>query len=315
MDFLIQMKPIERVRAVQQITAAASDMMGWDDVDIFFGRMRLKRPTDFSNLHELIRGYLAQCSDSLLIEIADQLDLTRPNAGSDLAARLGESKYWLNDHLRVFISHVHTVKEPAGNLKLSLQKYGISAFVAHEDIEPTDEWREEILKSLMSMDAFVAVLTPDFRSSKWTDQEVGVAVARDVLIVPVSRGAVPYGFIEKYQSFNGDRRKVGHVAEGVFRSISSNARTRERMIECLAATISSSVEVDDAIFRVSKLSGIEGVSRDQWERIRENVAANAALRDADEFVESLNAVLDAHGVEKIQAGAIKQPALDDDIPF
>jgi hypothetical protein len=52
------------------------------------------------------------------------------------------------------------------------------------------------------MDAFVALLTPDFHASKWTDQKIGFAFARGVPIVAVRMGLDPYGFIEKFQALS-----------------------------------------------------------------------------------------------------------------
>src|SRR5262249_30091570 len=158
------------------------------DLELFFRRMRITAP-NFSGSYgfkDLARGYLRNCSDENLLDIAHQLglDVSSANASDGLVA-LGDSKYWRIDHFRMFISHVHTAKRQAGALRQVLQRYAISAFVAHEDIETSDEWREEILRSLMSMDAFVAIITPDFNSSKWTDQEVGLAVARNVLMIPI----------------------------------------------------------------------------------------------------------------------------------
>ena len=34
-------------------------------------------------------------------------------------------------------------------------------------------------------------LTDDFHPSLWTDQEVGVALARAVLVIPIRKGATP----------------------------------------------------------------------------------------------------------------------------
>ncbi len=58
------------------------------------------------------------------------------------------SSYWKVGYYKVFISHVSKYKESASNLKMMLEPYGISAFVAHEDIKPTKEWEVEIEKAL-----------------------------------------------------------------------------------------------------------------------------------------------------------------------
>jgi len=82
-------------------------------------------------------------------------------------------------------------KKTTGQLQTALRSYGVSAFVAHVDIEPTREWMSEIEAGLHSMDALVAILMPGFKESNWTDQEVGVAVGRGVLVIRSCVGLNP----------------------------------------------------------------------------------------------------------------------------
>jgi hypothetical protein len=98
------------------------------------------------------------------------------------------------------LSHKTEVKVETAALKAGLKLFGVSCFVAHEDIAATKEWQNEIETALESMDAFVALLTDNFHESKWTDQEVGYAVAKGVPIIAVRLGSDPYGFIGKFQA-------------------------------------------------------------------------------------------------------------------
>jgi hypothetical protein len=312
------MRAIDRVHAERQLLAAFKEQMGWSDIELFFRRMRVSQPEMGSSysLGDLTRGYLANCSDEVLLEIAHQLGLdVTPEKHNDGLIVLGDSKYWLIDHFRAFISHVHTAKLQAGGLRRALQRYAISAFVAHEDIETSDEWREEILRSLISMDALVAILTPDFNSSKWTDQEVGVAVARDVLLIPINAGESPYGFLSKYQALSSKGLRAKDVAVEVFRTICTNARTKGRMIESLTRTISTGSDVSEVLFRIDKLNGIDGVGIEDWERVRENVAGNAVLRASQAVLDSLNRILREKELARIALGDFKPKAPDDEIPF
>ena len=79
-------------------------------------------------------------------------------------------RIWGRQHVRLFLSHKATVKVETSQLEKAFFRCGVAAFVAHEDIEPTQEWQREIQQALFSMDALVALLTPDFRDSNWTDQ-------------------------------------------------------------------------------------------------------------------------------------------------
>jgi len=77
------------------------------------------------------------------------------------------------------------------------------------------EWQEEITKHLKACDLFIPLISPRFRESKWTDQEVGMAVAWKKKIVPFLLDKIPpYGFISKYQAskiFPSRRRKFARL--------------------------------------------------------------------------------------------------------
>lgn len=111
-------------------------------------------------------------------------------------------RIWGDNGFRVFLSHKSEVKKETAALKDGLRLFGISCFVAHEDIHPTKAWQDEIENALASMEGFVALMTDNFHDSDWTDQEVGYAVARGVPIIAVRLGKDPYGFIGKFQALS-----------------------------------------------------------------------------------------------------------------
>ena len=125
--------------------------------------------------------------------------------------------FWGSGSVRAFISHVSTHKELAHDLKRQLSSLGVASFVAHDDIEPMKEWELEIEKALFSMDVLLALMSPDFRNSKWTDQEIGVAIGRRVPVVAFRLGTDPYGFIGKYQAFSVGN-DTSRMASEVFRN-------------------------------------------------------------------------------------------------
>lgn len=111
-------------------------------------------------------------------------------------------RIWGDEGFRVFLSHKSEVKKETAQLKESLRLYGVSCFVAHEDIHPTKKWQDEIESALATMDGFVALMTESFHDSNWTDQEVGFAFARGVPIIAARLGMDPYGFIGKFQGLS-----------------------------------------------------------------------------------------------------------------
>ena len=100
-------------------------------------------------------------------------------------------------------------------LQESLTELGVASFVAHEDIEPNAEWQTEIERALFSMDMLLALLTEGFKESNWTDQEVGIAIGREVPIISVARGKDPYGFIGKYQAIQWGDKSGKQVADEI----------------------------------------------------------------------------------------------------
>ena len=134
-----------------------------------------------------------------------------------VAATSEAQRLWQAGMLRLFLSHVSQHKVEVSELKRALGDLGVSAFVAHEDIEPTAEWQAEIELAIASMHAMAALLTPEFHESLWTDQEVGMAVARGVLVIPVRLGRDPYGFVAKRQGMRGDLGSPGKLATDVVR--------------------------------------------------------------------------------------------------
>ena len=112
---------------------------------------------------------------------------------------------WGESGFRVFLSHRSDVKKEVGELKGELEVFGVRCFVAHQDIHPTRDWQDDILRALGSMDCLVAVISEGFHGSEWTDQEIGYAIARGVPIIALKLGGDdPRGFISRFQARSFD---------------------------------------------------------------------------------------------------------------
>ncbi len=161
---------------------------------------------DIEKLHDMNREYICKVFFEMepsqgerWREDSGVLHPRSPSARSEVDS----TRIWGDKRIRLFLSHKATFKEQTFNLKKSLAPYGIAAFVAHSDIEPTDEWLREVERALFSMDVLVALLSEDFHDSNWTDQEVGVAIGRRIPIVSIRLGRDPYGFMGKQQGLSG----------------------------------------------------------------------------------------------------------------
>jgi hypothetical protein len=108
--------------------------------------------------------------------------------------------FWTQGGFRLFVSHCHSQRAAVAQLKAHLAMYGVSAFVAHDDIEPSALWQTQIELALRTCEGLVAVMSSDFATSLWCDQEVGWALGRGVPVLSVQFGSQPHGFIGKFQS-------------------------------------------------------------------------------------------------------------------
>jgi TIR domain len=154
---------------------------------------------------------------------------------------------WKKDTFHLFISHTHPHAGFAGTMRSYLAKYRIDAFVAHDTIAPSEEWRQTIETALLTCHAAAALMTVDFRESMWCDQEVGYCLARGVLVLPVMIDATPHGFLGKYQAVKVKKGRAAMlVAQDVFRVLAVHAETRERMAPAVVRRFAKSTSFESA---------------------------------------------------------------------
>jgi len=165
-------------------------------------------------------------------------------------------RIWGDVGFRLFLSHKSEVKKETAALKDGLRLFGISCFVAHEDIHPTKAWQDEIENALASMDGFVALMTENFHDSDWTDQEVGYAVARGVPIIAVRLGKDPYGFIGKFQALSSTWQLA---AEDIVKILIKN----EQILSAYIQALRNCPNWDSGNTLASVLPGIEKLTASQ----------------------------------------------------
>jgi hypothetical protein len=164
--------------------------------------------------------------------------------------------------VNAFISYSSKDKEIAGIIKQAFKNLGITAFLAHEDIVPSKEWQEEIIKRLRVTNIFVPVLTDNFKQSDWTDQESGAAFIRDIEIIPISINTTdgsyvnPYGFIGKYQTLkytvDSTTLKLNRakIVDGIQTELSKTLQTKTKILKnirnCFVNALVNSLNYADA---------------------------------------------------------------------
>lgn len=152
--------------------------------------------------------------------------------------RLDESSGGITDEsidekkLEIFLSYSSKDKNIAGEFKEKLQRYGIKVFLAHEDIEPTEEWEKIILEHLDICSIFIPIISENFKLSDWTSQEIGIAIGKNKFIIPVALdNKIPYGFIKKFQAISINGSRIDEVISKIISIIKTNVNFKELLSE------------------------------------------------------------------------------------
>lgn len=196
---------------------------------------------------------------------------------------------WGSGTVRAFLSHKADYKTAAAGLKDGLRQYGIAAFVAHEDITPTREWEEEILRALNDMDLMIPLLTPGFQESEWTGQEIGFAIARSVPMIPVRHGSDPFGFIGRYQALNWQGGAYSDLAARIFELMldSEQPALRELGTNAYVNAVSNASSFAEANWLALYLSRVKRLSLEQLSSLVQAFNTNSQVRGSHRFRQAL----------------------------
>lgn len=192
----------------------------------------------------------------------------------------------------IFLSHQAKFKVEVAALKQELEYYGTKCFVAHEDIQPTQKWLKEIKRALKDCNALVALLTPDFRESVWTDHEIGVAIGLKKLVIPVRLGRDPYGFMASIQALKGELTNSRPLAESIVRAMLNNETTAELMKNAVIDSFFHSENFDTAIRTSKLLVEFDDLTDEQYDLLGHAVEANDQIYRATGVRKRMEAFLD-----------------------
>jgi len=201
---------------------------------------------------------------------------------------------WKPNYFRLFLSHVATHKEVAHVLKQDLEYLHISCFVAHEDIEPTREWQDEIEESLRTMDALAALLSPDFHKSKWTDQEVGFAFGTERLIIPLRLGLDPYGFIAKYQGFQLTPPPNFTIAQAIAKILARDGRTSIPFARAVVKGLEGAGSFNTSKRCLSLLEDCAVLDEELLQRVEASIQNNYEVREASGVLHRVQSLAQRH---------------------
>jgi hypothetical protein len=282
--------PSQRVNLIKEIGNRLAPEE-WPLIDVTLKQFGLPWSDDWrgskeSYLFEMIQG----ANDQQLVDLGVHVGLPLQEA----APRL-DPPFWRKGMLRLFITHLAANRAYAAQLQEALLRYGISGFVAHNDIEPTQEWQTQIETALATCDALVALLHPNFHQSNWTDQEIGFGMGRGVPVFSVRFGNDPYGFIGRFQAFNGHGKAAEALAAELFDAYRKNKQTQRRMAEVLVGLFEESGSFAEAKSWIGYLEELEIWDPAFSTRIGAAAQGNSQVREAWGVPERADALIKKWG--------------------
>ena len=189
---------------------------------------------------------------------------------------------WKPGQIRLFISHRDIHKVAAKELADALEAYGISAFVAHDTIEPMSTWQAEIIKGLETMEIMLAFVTDDFHESIWTNQEIGFALGRNIPVVSLKlEKRDPGGFIGSLQALKGRLENSVNSAPEIYKLLSEKLGNKDRLQSALISAFLASPDFSETKRRFDRMDGvISSLSDGEVEQIIRGFAENDQLHNA-----------------------------------
>lgn len=269
------MKPSDRIHLIKEISASLGKE-NWTLIDLTLKQFKLPWSDQWngSNTDDYVIDMISNADDHSLVDLAKHLGVVTELESSEQPA------FWSPNQPRIFLSHLATEKKAIKIIKTELGKYGLACFVAHEDIEPTKEWQTEIEIALTTMDALVAFLTPGFNESKWTDQEIGVAIGRKVPIVPLKVGIDPYGFIGKYQALQAKDRMPNDVAREIVELLAAKPQIAFKISNALVERLEDSSSWAESKRVMDLIEKSRQFSDEALEKLKAAPKGNTQVRDA-----------------------------------
>jgi len=157
----------------------------------------------------------------------------------------------------VFLSHRDAYRVEVAALAVELRQFFLATFVAHEDIEGGAQWRAALQCELRQMAALVAIVTNDFHSGGWTDQEIGFAVATEKPIIGVRIGEEgPKGFLADVQAVRGSFSQLRQLACSVVKALALYLPIEANTKPSLIQTFVESNTWADAEARFDRLEAV-----------------------------------------------------------
>jgi hypothetical protein len=205
-----------------------------------------------------------------------------------------------NADFSIFLSHANADADLVKSISSALPDEGLRGFVATYHITPAHEWLPELENGLRSCDALAAILSPAFRSSSWTDQEVGFALASGRKVIPLqtSEASLPHGFLQRFQGLPIGGLPARQIARRIFDLLYAYPDERPRLVDIVIAKLEAErnqTRLNTWIRRLDLLNDLDDV---RLHRVEHALAVNAVIRNNARMADRMRAAMARCAIER-----------------
>ncbi len=181
----------------------------------------------------------------------------------------------------IFLSHSSEDKQIASEIKKTLDPFGIDIFLAHDDIEGGEDWKTVLYSEIKDCEIFIVLLSQNYHKAKFTDQELGMALAYGKPIIPISMdGKMPYGFMEKFQCMKFGLEITEENIKKLMDLIMNSSDSGKQFLDLLIEKLSNADSFNNAGFWSQKLSLYSKFTKNQINQIADAFIHNSQVYDS-----------------------------------
>lgn len=255
----------DRFKLKSQIVDALGSWSG-QQVNLLFGELRIQ-PYSGDAFGPDIPDIVGALDDKELVDLysltfdLDEVEVVDVVESTDIQSN------WKPGYARVFLSHSAIYKDFIGDVSNELAVLGIHGFVAHDTIAYSKPWQSQIEDALRSMQAFVAIVHPEFNDSAFCHEEVGWALGRRVPFYAVRMGKDPAGFLSRDQWPSGYERSAKEVAQIVYRWVSTMPEMGSPIIEGLLEALGEASDYMSAGAAAGRIAALGTLSDADFDKL------------------------------------------------
>jgi hypothetical protein len=245
----------------------------WQRITLVLSELGLPQPNDDSggpDLTDIVSGLTEQDLTELYalvfdVSTSEVMEVVETSTGSE---------NWKSGYARVFLSHSAKHKELVGEVSDELAVLGIHGFVAHDTMAYSKPWQDQIEAALKSMQAFVAIVHPEFNDSAFCHQEVGWALGRRVPHYVVRMGIDPKGLLGRDQWPSGAGRSARDIAHLIYQWAANLPDMGNSITDGLFSALSDAGNYYDAEAAAKRIVALGDLAAADWARLNEAYWSN-----------------------------------------